>query len=99
MPLWGWSCIINKRKEEELQEHPYFLWVDPTRKKDKKREEKGSKPTHTKEYLSFLFLSNWKLRKYFVGEYDVELETLIIMKVTYLIFILKIFVILKEEGG
>jgi len=45
----------NKRKEEELQEQPYSLWVFPTRKKDKKNRKKGLGPHTPKRSHHFFF--------------------------------------------
>jgi len=41
MNIWAKGI---KGKEEELQEQPYSLWVNPTEKEKEKT--KGSRPTH-----------------------------------------------------
>jgi len=53
--------LKEKRKKigrARKKEQPYSLWASPAEKKTRKREEKGSRPTHTKKYMSFHFLSN-----------------------------------------
>ena len=67
----------NKRKEEKLQEQSHSLWTGPARQnkwQEKDYKKKGSRPTHIKKYSSFFFLSNWKLNKYFVGDYGYRIE-------------------------
>jgi len=68
-----WIFRPKKRKEEEkLQEQQkssHTLFVPAQQEKRQEKEKKGFRPIHIKNHPSLLFLSNRKLRKYFVKNY------------------------------
>jgi len=89
----------SKKNYNNMKGAAILSLARPNRKKTtRKQEEKGYRLTHIKKYSSFLFLSNCKLRKYFVGIMIVELENIIIRNVKDLIFIFENLCNMERRG-